>query len=210
MTGVDARSWGWAEDYVPLSDPLNAARQEAAALGLTPPSGGTLAALTFIAKAINAKHVVEVGTGSGATGVALFQGMADDGVITSIDAESDRQASARRLFTTAGVSSNRIRLIAGSALDVLPKLRDGAYDLVHVDGDKLEYPEYVAQALRLLRHGGVMVLNEVLWGGAVADPDNEDDEAVILREALQAVSDTDELTASLLPVGDGLLVAVKD
>ncbi|WP_203568316.1 O-methyltransferase [Aestuariimicrobium ganziense] len=210
MTAVDARSWGFAEDFVELDEHLIAAREESAALGLPPTSAGTLSALTFVAKAIDARHVVEIGTGAGACGLALFKGMASDGVITSIDSEADRQASARKLFTAAGLPSNRFRLIAGDALEVLPKLRDGAYDLVLIDGDKLEYPEYVAQALRLLRHGGVVVLNQVLWGGAVADPDNEDDEAVILREALQSVIDTEHFTASLLPVGDGLLVAVKD
>ena len=68
----------------------------------------------------------------------------------------------------------------------------------------------MAQALRLLRHGGLVVLNDALWQNKVADPDNEDDEAVIIREALNAVLETEELTPALLPVGEGLLVAVKD
>ena len=93
---------------------------------------------------------------------------------------------------------------------MLPKLRDGAYDMVFVNGDKLEYVEYVAQALRLLRHGGVVVLNDALWKNLVADADNEDDETVIIREALAAVAETEEFTSVLLPVGDGLLAAIKE
>jgi len=100
-------------------------------------------------------------------------------------------------------------LIAGVPLDVLPKLRDGAYDIVFVNGDKLEYVEYVAQASRLLRSGGVLIINDVLLANKIADPHNEDDEALIIREALQAVELDDALTAVIVPLGDGLLAAVK-
>ena len=95
------------------------------------------------------------------------------------------------------------------ALDVLPKLRDNAYDGVFIDGDKLEYVEYVAQALRLLRRGGVVVLNDALWHNLTADPRNEDDETVIIREGLQSILDLEEFVPLLIPLGDGLLAAVK-
>ena len=89
------------------------------------------------------------------------------------------------------------------------ELSDGAYDLVVVDGDPLEFVEYVAQAQRLLRSGGVLVLHHALWKGLIADEAYEDDETLIIRESLQAVQEMDDFTATLLPVGDGLLVAVK-
>ena len=91
---------------------------------------------------------------------------------------------------------------------MLPKLTDGAYDLVFVDGDPLEYVEYVAQAERLLRSGGLLVLHHALWQGQVADERNSDDEPLIIREALAAVLADESFTPALLPVGDGLLVAV--
>ena len=207
--GLDLRSWGYAEDFALPSDAVAASRQAAARLGIDALPSGTASALRLLASAINAKQVVEVGTGSGTSGLALFEGMQSAGVLTSIDAESDRQGEARQAFLAAGIPTSRFRLIAGVALDVLPRLSDGAYDLVVINGDKLEYVEYVAQALRLLRHGGVLVLNDALWQNKVADPDNEDDEAVILREALGSVLETEELTPALLPVGQGLLVAVK-
>lgn len=92
---------------------------------------------------------------------------------------------------------------------MLPKLRDAAYDLVFVNGDKLEYVEYAAAAQRLLRPGGLLILHDVLWDGATADPDDESDEAIIIREALEAVTAAETYTQALVPVGNGLLVAVK-
>lgn len=206
---LDTRSWGYAEDFVKPDELLREAREQAITLGLEPISNGSATALRFLAHLVQARAIVEVGTGTGVSGLALFEGMGTDGIITSIDPEPERQSAARAEFTKAGVRSNRFRLIAGNPLDVLPKLRDGAYDMVFINGDKLEYVEYVAQALRLLRHGGVVVLNNALWKNLVADPDNEDDETVIIREALAAVAETEEFTPLLLPVGDGLLAAIK-
>ena len=173
------------------------------------PSDGVCAALTFLARALNARAVVEIGTGTGVTGLALFAGMAPDGVLTSLDVDADWQADARQAFLESGVPPTRCRLINGVALDLLPKLRDGAYDMVLVNGDKLEYVEYVAQATRLLRPGGVLVVNDALWRNLVADPRCEDDEALIIREALQLVRDDDGFTTVMIPLGDGLLAAVK-
>ncbi|WP_420175847.1 O-methyltransferase [Luteococcus sp. OSA5] len=206
---LDARSWGHAEDFVQPGDVLRDARSKAVELGLETISNGSITALRFITRLLQAKAVVEIGTGTGVSGLAIFEGMGNEGILTSIDPEPERQDAARQEFRAAGIPSNRFRLIAGIPLDVLPKLRDGAYDLVFINGDKLEYVEYVAQSLRLLRHGGVVVLNDALWKGLVADPDNEDDETLIIREALAAVSETEEFTSMLLPVGNGLLAAIK-
>lgn len=202
-------SWAFAEGFVPESDSASTARRAAHDLGLTPASQGVASVLTFLARAINAKAVVEIGTGTGVSGLALLAGMARDGILTSIDIETEHQVAARQMFTAVGVVTRRARLIAGAALNVLPKLSDGAYDLVFIDGDPLEYVEYVAQAQRLLRPGGMLVLHHALWNGFVADERNEDDEPVIIREALDAVAGIGGFTPVLLPVGDGLLCAVK-
>jgi len=207
--GDDSRaaSFAFAESYVHESEDTRAARAASARFGLTAVSQGTAALLTLLARTIGARAVVEVGTGTGVSALALLSGMTADGVLTSIDYESEHQAAARVVLNAAGYAPRRARLIAGQALQVLPKLSDAAYDLVFVDGDPLEYVEYVEQAARLLRPGGLLVLGHALAGGRVADADNEDDETVIIRESLQAVTDMDEFTAVLLPVGDGLLVA---
>jgi predicted O-methyltransferase YrrM len=199
----------FAETFVPQSDGAEAARAEAASLGLECVSTGTAATLTFLAATIRARSVVEIGTGTGVASLALLAGMAADGVLTSIDAETDLQLRARHALAGVGVPTRRARLIAGQALEVLPKLTDGAYDLVFVDGDALEYVEYVAQAARLLRSGGLLVLNHALWEGRVAEAADDADEPLIIREALDAVRADEGFTPVLLPVGDGLLVAVR-
>ena len=170
-------------------------------------SQGTSALLSLLASLIGARAAVEIGTGTGVSGLALLEGMAPDGILTSIDTESDHQADARKVFADAKIPSRRARLIAGAALQVLPKLSDGAYDLVLIDGDPLEYVEYVEEALRLLRPCGLLVLHHALADGRVADAANEDDDTVIIREALAAVADSEDLSAIVLPVGDGVLVA---
>jgi len=208
--GLTAASLGYAEDFVEMPEKLRAARDNALVLGAPTLSPGACQALTFLSKALNARSVVAVGADPGVAGLALFAGMDPQGILTVIGAESDWQNDARGAFTAEGIATNRFRLIAGTPLDVLPKLRDGAYDLVFVNGDKLEYVEYLAQAIRLLRHGGVVILNDALWHNLVADENNEDDETVIIREALTSVLETEEFTPLLIPLGNGLLTAVKD
>ena len=200
----------YAEDYLAEDEPLLNARREAAEVGgATPigPAGG--AALRFIAAAVNARSVVEIGTGCGTSGIWLLRGMRSDAVLTSVDAEPEHQRLARKAFTEAGFPSNRYRLISGKALEVLPRLTDGAYDLVFCDADKQEYPDYLAAALRLLRPGGVMAFDNALAQGRVADPSRSDPATLAIRELEEQVRQDERLVPVLLPVGDGLLVAVK-
>jgi predicted O-methyltransferase YrrM len=107
------------------------------------------------------------------------------------------------------VPGNRARVISGRALDVLPRLTDGAYDLVLCDAAKEEYEDYLQQALRLLRSGGVVAFDNALWHDRVADPAQRDETTTAIRELGRRVRDDEQLTSCMLPVGDGLLVAVK-
>ena len=102
-----------------------------------------------------------------------------------------------------------MRLIPGAALEVIPRLTDGHYDLVFCDGDKQEYSDYLTEALRLLRPGGVVAFDNALWHDRVADPAQRDAETVAIRELGKAVQENESLVPALLPVGDGLLVAKK-
>ncbi|MDR1354940.1 MAG: class I SAM-dependent methyltransferase [Propionibacteriaceae bacterium] len=206
---LDTESLSLAENYACLPDALRLARENTLLGGDETLSNGACATLTFLAKALDAKAVVEIGTGTGVTGLALFAGMNPAGILTTIDSEADWQLEAREAFLAADITARRFRTIAGVVLDVLPKLSDGVYDLVFVNGDKLEYVEYVAQAVRLLRPGGVLLINDALWHNLVADPRNEDDETVIMREALQAVQELGDFTPLLIPLGSGLLAAVR-
>lgn len=204
-----ATSWAYAEQFHHETEHLTVAREAARELGLPTPGQGAVALLSVLAKAVDAKAVVEVGSNSGVSGLAFFDGMNAAGVLTSVDPEAEHQAAARKTFLRADLPTRRFRLITGQPLDVLPKLADNAYDIAFINGDKLEYPEYVAQSLRLLRHGGLVIVNHVLLDNKVADPTNEDDEAIIIRETLAHIQENEELLASLIPAGDGLLVAVK-
>lgn len=209
MPAPKAASWAYAETFRPEDEAALAARETAADLGVSPLGRGTASTLTLLAKAVSAKAVVEIGTGTGVSGLALFAGMQPDGILTSVDIEPEHQQVARRAFVQVGIPTQRFRLISGAALSVLPRLRDGAYDLVFVDGDKVEYAEYVEQAVRLLRPGGILAMDNALWHDRVADPGNTDDQTLVIRETLAAVADDESLISALLPVGDGLLVAVK-
>jgi len=199
----------YAESLVSETEGGRLARRRAQELGLDTISTGVASTLTMMAKIVSARAAVEIGTGTGVAANALLAGMVPDGVLTSIDDEAENQLVAREVLTGEGVPSRRVRLIAGQALVVLPKLSDGAYDLVFVNGDPLEYVEYIAQAERLLRSGGALLVHHALWKGLVADERNEDDEPLIIREALDVVLDSDLFTPVLLPIGDGLLLAVR-
>ncbi len=202
-------SWTYAEDFHHENEAAAAARTAATELGVVPVSKGVAGVLTLLARLIGARAVVEIGSGTGVSGLALFEGMDPAGVLTSVDSEHDHQAVARQIFTSLKIPNRRFRLISGTALEVLPKLSSGAYDLVLADGDPLEAVEYVDQALRLLRPGGVLVLHDALWHNKIADSDNQEDETIVLREAIDAVRTSTELWSTLLPVGDGMLVAVR-
>lgn len=204
-----ADAWAFTEDYVPISEAVRAARDEAILNGITPISTGVVAFLGVLAAAMRAKNVVEVGTLHGGSGAAFLEAMPSDGVLTSIDLAAEQQLWARQVFQQAGFPSSRYRLIAGNPLDILPKLRDGAYDIVFINGTKLDYVEFVYTAGRLLRTGGVLILHDALWFNGVPDQADESDEAIIIRDALEALTNSEQYAQSLLPVGNGLLLATR-
>lgn len=204
-----AQSWAYTEEFITESDIIQAARRRAEELGVRSVSAGTGATLRLLAAAMNARSVAEVGTGGGVSGLWLLQGMADDGVLTSIDVEPEFQQAARDAFAAAGIRTPRTRLIAGRAMAVLPRLADGAYDMVVVDGDPAETADYVEQAMRILRPGGLLAVTSALWNDRVADPAHRDEATVAARELGKHVRDDANTLAALLPVGDGLLVAIR-
>ena len=203
-------TWTYAEAFVPEDDVLAAARVRAEEVGVAPIGSGGGAALRFLASVLDARAVVEIGTGTGVSGVWLLRGMRSDGVLTTVDIEAEHQRLAREAYNDAGVATQRVRTIAGAALDVLPRLTDGHYDLVFADGDKVEYAAYLKEALRLLRPGGVVAFDNALWHDRVADPAQRDEETVAIRELGRQVAENEQLIELLLPVGDGLLVAKKE
>ncbi|SIR19274.1 Predicted O-methyltransferase YrrM [Micromonospora avicenniae] len=199
----------FAESYVTEDLVLRTARSLAREVGLDAVTPGAGAALRLLAAAGNARAVVEIGTGTGVSGVWLLRGMRADGVLTTIDVEVEHQRIARRIFTEAGFPTGRTRIITGRAFDVLPRLADGAYDLLFVDAEVTGFHACVEAALRLLRPGGVLVLNGVLAGGRIGDPAARDAETVTVRETIKAIRESEHWIPALLPAGHGLLAAVK-
>jgi predicted O-methyltransferase YrrM len=206
---VNQASVSYAEAFIAEDDVLERARARAAELGCVPIGAGGGAALRALAAATTAKNVVEVGTGAGVSGLWLLRGMRPDGVLTTVDVEAANQAAAKEAFTEAGIATSRYRLINGSAPEVLPRLTDSVYDVVFVDADKGTYSLYYEQGVRLLRPGGVLAFDNMLWHDRVADSSVHDADTVTLRELARTVRDDERLVTTLLPVGDGLLVAVK-
>jgi len=202
-------TWSYAETFVPEDDVLASARARADEVGISAIGSGVGASLRFVASVLQARNVVEIGTGTGVSGLWLLRGMRPDGVLTTVDIETEHQRLARQSFTEAGFPTQRARTISGAALDVLPRLTDGHYDLVFCDGDKTEYAAYLDEALRLLRPGGVVAFDNALWHDRVADPAQRDEATTSIRELGRSILEHDELVSLLLPVSDGLLLAQK-
>jgi len=209
MATDKAQSWVYAEGYVPERDVVAHAREVALDLGAEPVTTGVGSALRMIAAVSGARAVLEIGTGAGVSGLWLLDGMSPDGVLTTIDHEVEFHKYARQAFRAAGVSGQRTRLIAGRALDVLPRMAARGYDLVVVDADIAETPEYLDHAVRVLRPGGAVAVVHALWHDRVSDPAQRDQDTVVMREIIRVLGQTEEFLPCLLPVGDGLAVAVR-
>jgi predicted O-methyltransferase YrrM len=207
---IGAGTLAYIDDFLPEDEALVAARRNAAEVGgaapVSPLAGG---ALRFLAAAIGARAVVEIGTGCGTSGIWLLRGMRPSAVLTTVDVEPEHQRLARAAFLAAGFQGGRYRLIGGLALEVLPRLADGAYDMVFCDADRQEFPDYLIAALRLLRPGGLVAFNATLPGSTGADRLPTEAEMAALTDLRDQVRSDERLVPLLLPVGNGLLTAVK-
>ncbi|WP_336922996.1 O-methyltransferase [Aquipuribacter sp. SD81] len=210
MSASKAAGWTWTESWVEESPAAHDARGRAAELGTGAVTTGTGALLAVLAASLQARAVVDVGTGAGVAALRMLEAMPSDGVLTSIDVEAEHQTAARAALQAAGVRPNRARIIHGDAADVLPRLADGGYDLVHVDVDDTRLGgALLDEVVRLLRPGGVLVVSDALAGDRVPDPAQRDRRTTAARELLRRVAEDDGLLATVLPVGDGVLVAVR-
>jgi len=187
-------------------DVLRNARGRAAAGGMPPVSADSGAFLRLAARWVGAQAAVEIGSGAGYSGVWIARGLAPKGILTTIELDPEHQRLAKETYEEAGFSS-QVRSILGRALDVLPRLTDGGYDLAFLDAVKVEYPEYLEHALRLVRPGGVILADNVLWSGRVADPKVTDPATQGLRAYARLIASDDRLDSVILTIGDGLAVS---
>lgn len=192
--------WNYSQSFITEDSNLIKARDKSKELGLSAIGQGVGSLLKFLASTIDASNVVEIGTGTGVSGLWLFRGMNSAGVLTSIDSDQERQRAAKEIFAEAGIASNKIRLIAGRAIEVVAKLTDNAYDLMFISGDKLEYETLLDQSLRLLRPGGILVFNNIL-----DDSNSADNEAV--KAVSEKIKDDSRLVSVMLPSGSGIIAS---
>lgn len=186
------------------------ARLPQAAMQIAPEQGALLGLLVGL---LGARQILEVGTFTGYSALAMAQAMGPDGRLLACDLSRAWTDIARHYWRAAGVE-DRIELRLGPAMDTLDALLDsgaaGRYDLAFIDADKAAYDGYYERSLRLLRPGGLVVLDNTLWGGSVARPGGDDDtDTRALRTLNRKLRDDPRVDLSPLPVADGLTLARK-
>jgi caffeoyl-CoA O-methyltransferase len=165
--------------------------------------------LEILVRGIGARRAVEVGTFTGTSSLALARGLGPDGRLLCCDVSEEWTAIAREHWEKAGVA-DRIDLRLGPALETLRSLPAGeVFDLAFVDADKSGYAEYYEELLPRLRPGGLLLVDNTLWGGAVLDESDETDDTVAIRAVNDRIASDPRVRVVLLPIGDGLTVAQR-
>lgn len=170
------------------------------------------ALLQLLARMLGARRCLEVGTFTGYSALAVAQVLPADGRVVACDVSEEWTAIARQHWVRAGVA-DRIDLRLAPALDTLDALlaagQAGSFDLAFIDADKANYAAYYERCLALLRPGGLVAIDNVLWSGAVADPADQEASTVALRALNDAVIADPRVDVSMVPIGDGLTLARK-
>jgi predicted O-methyltransferase YrrM len=168
--------------------------------------------LGLLVQIVGAKHIIEIGTFTGYSALAMAQALPPGGKLTACDISKEWTDVARRYWRDAGVD-DRIDLILAPAQETVAKLLkkdgEGSFDMAFVDADKTGYDAYYEACLRLLRPGGVIAFDNMLWGGAVADPSEQDADTKALRSLNAKIRDDDRVDACLLTVADGIMLVRK-
>ena len=190
-------------------DVLAALREAADREGLPPIaiSAVTGRFLQILLSAIKAERVLEVGTLGGYSAIWMVRALPSSGRLITVEVDQRHAEFARRYFVRAGLD-DRIDLRIGRALDVLPAFDGERFDAIFLDADKEPLPTYFEWALRLLRPGGLLIADNALWGGRVLDAETEDEGTRGVREFNRRLSSDERVLGTIVPVGDGLAVAV--
>lgn len=184
------------------------AKLEMANMQIAPEQGQFMA---LLARMINARVYVEVGTFTGYSALVMALAMGERAEVYALDISAEWTAIGQGYWQEAGVG-DRIRLMLADATDSLQQLERshaGTVDMMFIDADKPGYPAYIEHGHALLRKGGLMMLDNTLWGGSVADPDDNAPDTVAIRAVNQAMLTDKRFDISLVPIGDGLTLAVK-
>ncbi|MBX2810718.1 MAG: class I SAM-dependent methyltransferase [Myxococcales bacterium] len=195
-------------------DTLRALREETAKLTMAQmqiaPEQGQL--LQILAELIGARNCLEVGTFTGYSALAVALVLPSDGRLIACDINDEWTSIGKRYWEEAGVS-NKIDLRLGPAIETLSTLvatgKAGQFDFAFIDADKTNYDAYYEYALELLRPGGLITIDNVLWSGAVIDMENQTDDTRAIRALNQKISRDERVTPCLVPIGDGITLARK-
>ena len=213
--GLSDPLYAWLlSNTVHEAEPLRRLREETAALedaGMQiAPEQGQLMAL--LVKGIGARRTLEIGTFTGYSALAVALAMPDDGRVIACDVDADFTAIAQRYWQAAGVA-HKIELKLAPALDTVGRLlADGAagtFDIAFIDADKENYAAYYEHCLSLVRRGGLILLDNMLWNGWVADPSDTKASTEAIRAVTKLVHADTRVDSVLVPIGDGLTIARK-
>ena len=163
--------------------------------------------MALLVELLGARRILEIGCFTGYSSLAMSLALPTDGHIDTCDVDEETTAMARRYWQSAG-QQDKIKLHLGPALDTLKKLQ-GPYDLVFLDADKVNYDNYLEASYSMLRPGGLILIDNVLWSGAVADPSVKDPDTEALRALNLKLQKDSRFTISMLPLADGLTLARK-
>jgi len=201
---MNAFAEGFAhEDYF-----MQLARKNGVEVGAVDPTPAVGNFLKFATQLTGAKSVVEIGTSSGVSGLWVLQGLSDEGVLTTIDVEREHSKIARTVFEEADIPSTKYRIITGNLIDVVGKLADNSYELI-ITRDALDLFEIVQESFRLLKSGGLLIIDQALSNGKVADSTQRDPESIARRDAIKVIKEDARWSSSVVPIGAGILVAHK-
>jgi predicted O-methyltransferase YrrM len=166
--------------------------------------------MAFLVELIGARRVLEIGCFAGYSALAMALALPADGRLVTLEANAEPVEIGRRAWQAAGVE-DRIEVRLGLATESLEQLiaegAAGSFDLVFIDADKKSYDAYYERALVLVRPGGLILLDNMLWGGAVADPADRTRQAASLRTLAAKLHRDERIALALLPLGDGLALA---
>ena len=180
-----------------------------AGMQISPEQG---AVLDMLVKLCGARQVLEVGTFTGYSSLCIARALPADGHLICCDVSEEYTRTARETWQEAGIA-DRITLKIAPALETLSALekegRAGSFDMAFIDADKPNYDAYYEVCLRLLRQGGLIAIDNVLWGGSVANPEKDDANVNAIRALNEKIYKDARVDAALLPVGDGLTLARK-
>ena len=161
--------------------------------------------LHLIIKISNIKNVLEIGTFTGLSALSIALALPDDGKLTALDKDKETNKIAVNFFKKAK-QDNKIQTIVKPALDSLEELKNQKFDMVFIDADKMNYKEYYERSLNLMDKGGLIIVDNVLWHGEVADEDNLDKFTANIRDFNTYVANDKRVEQIIVPLGDGMTV----